>query len=112
MSRLEPDETLRFDRALYRYWLYWEMVEVGLFDDNEHDDDDKDEDEEESDIERDERLARVGLTEVISDLSTEEICQIYHIGGICEETLRWQKHAFAPAYGQSSPRLGVDSVRC
>ena len=111
MSRLEPDETLRFDRALYRYWLYWDMVEVGLFDDNEHDDDD-DEDEEKSDIERDERLARVGLIEVISDLSTEEICQIYHIGSFCEETLRWQKHAFAPAYGQSSPRLGVDGVKC
>ncbi|KAI0762675.1 hypothetical protein C8Q74DRAFT_170562 [Fomes fomentarius] len=89
-TKLSTEETLRFDRAVYRYWLYLEMLQNSAFwsgDDDELDNDDNDDDDDEEG--REERKFREGLTAFISGLSTEELLEVLSLVTFCEETKSW-----------------------
>ena len=90
-TRLEPHEALKFERALYRYWLYCATAGRDAFlpDDDEYDDVDEEDIEE-----RDQKLVRLGLIDMISSLSTEEVFELHHIGNFCEEASRWQRSTY------------------
>ena len=91
---LDGDEVLRFDRAIYRYWLYCEMVERCAFVEDRDEDEDEEDDYDDSE-EPEEKAMRTGLIKVIGELDTKEMYQVYHAATFCQETARWQGRAYA-----------------
>ena len=83
---LEPEEALRFDRAMYRYWLWIEMVQENAVWKDEHpsDDDDGDNDQETEPELRDEFVA------IVKALSSEELLEILHVSAFAVETRLWR----------------------
>lgn len=83
---LEPEEALRFDRAMYRYWLWIEMVQENAVwkDEDPSDDDDGDNDQETEPELRDEFVA------IVKALSSEELLEILHVSAFAVETRLWR----------------------
>ncbi|KAI0724267.1 hypothetical protein C8T65DRAFT_714455 [Cerioporus squamosus] len=107
-SKLEPEESVRFQRAMYRYWLYRDMLDHGAFElvedfsDMEDDDDDAIE-------ERQEKFFRAGFKKILECLSTEDLLEVLSTSAFCEEMMHWQVRGlpnhpgFATSYSSSNP---------
>lgn len=96
-SQLDSEERVRFDAAIYRYWLYCDMVSRGAF--LGADDDDEDED-------FNTRLHRM-LYQELSILSNDELFQLYHVGQFLEEFRRWHSRIFSLHSGESGRGSGL-----
>ena len=94
-STLDAHETLRFDRAMYRYWLWVELSQqeaiwkkraksYGSDDEDEEDTDFDDDDEEES-----EPVLCDTFVGLLQSLPSEELCEILDVSLFAEETIRW-----------------------
>ena len=84
---LDSEESLKFDRAMYRYWLYLDLLEWSAFwDEDEDEDDDVDDDEMD---EREQKQVAAGLKTMMDGLSTDELLEVLNVGTFAEETLRW-----------------------
>ncbi|PIL29643.1 hypothetical protein GSI_08280 [Ganoderma sinense ZZ0214-1] len=82
---LDHKEALRFDRAMYRYWLWLEMVqENAVWKDEDPSDDDEDNDQETEPELRDEFVA------IVKSLSSEELLEILHVSAFVVETRLWR----------------------
>ncbi|TFK93573.1 hypothetical protein K466DRAFT_478404 [Polyporus arcularius HHB13444] len=90
-SQLEPQESLRFQRAMYRYWLYLDMLTEGAFEPDDDEFDDADDDDNDDDFEeRRDKYFREGFKKFLVCLSTDELLEVLSAGAFCEETMQWQ----------------------
>lgn len=83
---LAPEEALRFDRAIYRYWLWLEMVqEDAVWKEGDSSDDDNDDNDQETVAQlRDEFVT------IVKALPTEELLEILHVAAFVGETRLWR----------------------
>ncbi|KAH9922015.1 uncharacterized protein BXZ73DRAFT_104272 [Epithele typhae] len=88
-SMLDSVEAMRFDRALYRLWLwaalYEDFIDLyrGGFDEDDDDDDDDGYDN------RKHKQAHAQVTQLFQSLPTEELLEAIHIGSYLQETVGW-----------------------
>ncbi|KAH9922019.1 uncharacterized protein BXZ73DRAFT_104276 [Epithele typhae] len=89
-SVLDLTEAMKFDRALYRLWLYVDLYEdfVDLCDDESESESDDDDDDDGYDG-RTHKRARLRVTQLLQKLSTEELLEAIHISSFLQETKRW-----------------------
>ncbi|RPD63236.1 hypothetical protein L227DRAFT_573067 [Lentinus tigrinus ALCF2SS1-6] len=90
-SKLEPDESIRFQRAMYRYWLHLDMLHHGAFRHADSGSVTEDDDEDDDDVA--DRRERMAFKEMLNVLSTDELLEILSVGSFCEETRQWQNFA-------------------
>ena len=80
MSRLTHSESLRFRRAIYRFWLYCAF----FF----RDDDDEDDDEDEDDHDDNETQSR-NAKSLLESLSTGELLDLERVANFLQEMCKW-----------------------
>ncbi|KAI0336114.1 hypothetical protein GY45DRAFT_1239335 [Cubamyces sp. BRFM 1775] len=111
-SRLDPKESLRFGRAMYRYWLCYELLKNVAFtykpgeDDDEDEDDEDDEDgyqaphnnDEEEGLDKDRRLTRDGFLTEFTHLPSEELFEILEMCTFLKDTETWMGKAYWKSY--------------
>ncbi|KAI0651572.1 hypothetical protein C8Q79DRAFT_44241 [Trametes meyenii] len=86
---LEPSESLKFHRAMYRYWLCFKILEEeGFWWKMDEDSDDEDGDEEEEE-ERMEKLVHDGFLEFLKGMPTQELLELLEIRAFLEEMRTW-----------------------
>ena len=95
-SKLEPEESLRFQRAMYRYWLCLDMLHYGAFGPNDETDTEEDEDEDEDE----DRATKLSIKAFLEGFSTDKLVEILSVESFCEETMHWQS-------GKSTIRHGT-----
>lgn len=92
---LSRDESLRFQRAMYRYWLSLGIADPltilyhveGVEDDEEEEEDDDDDD----DLSQGRmwRALRTGFVFHFQALSTDELFELLCVASFCDETDSW-----------------------
>ncbi|KAI0670185.1 hypothetical protein C8Q78DRAFT_1093730 [Trametes maxima] len=95
-SVLEPTESLKFQRALYRYWLCFKILEAEGYwwkEDGDEDSDDEDEDVDEE-VERQEKLLHDGFCGFLKDVPTQELLEILEIRAFLGEMRTWLMTAY------------------
>ncbi len=109
-SQLEPQESLRFQRAMYRYWLYLDMLTEGAFEpDDEFDDADDDDNDDDDFEERRDKYFREGFKKFLVCLSTDELLEVLSAGAFCEETMQWQSRGLPNETGWSKSTVFTPS---
>ena len=90
-SKLTPDESLRFHRAMYRYWLYIEALSRDAFGDqfSYH-------------------SLHEGTERFLGDLTTDEILELLSARACCEEAMRWQ-NSIDGGMGTSGHAMSLES---
>ena len=82
---LDPQEARRFVRAMYRYWLWFEMAQgEAVWKEEDFDDDNDDNDQEHEPELRDEFVA------IVKSLASEELLEILHVSEFAVETRLWR----------------------
>lgn len=81
---LEPSESMRFQRAIYRYWLDLDIAafRVEIYDCEDESSDDPD-------GEPMWKALRTGATKLFKDLPTDELLELLAVASFCEETHKW-----------------------
>ncbi|KAH9890977.1 hypothetical protein C8Q73DRAFT_104979 [Cubamyces lactineus] len=108
-SRLNPEETLRFGRAMYRYWLCYELLKNVAFtfrpdEDEDEDEDDEDyyqapgNDDEEEGLDKDRRLTRDGFLSQFTDIPSEELFEILEMCAFLKDTETWMGKVYWKSY--------------
>ncbi|KAI1785477.1 hypothetical protein LXA43DRAFT_839113, partial [Ganoderma leucocontextum] len=102
---LGPAETLRFDRAMYRYWLWLEMLQQNaVWKEKEVDDDDDDDDSDDEDFQEE---LRDEFVNIVKSMPSEELLGIIHVGAFVGETSRsrasWSSETYGLDYGGADP---------
>ncbi|TBU64777.1 hypothetical protein BD310DRAFT_943770 [Dichomitus squalens] len=87
---LSQEETLRFDRAMYRYWLWLEMSDQGtIWKETAKSTGSDDEDDDDNDDDEPEPVLCDSFLRLLSSLPSVELCEILDVGAFAEDTSLW-----------------------
>ncbi|KAI0757301.1 hypothetical protein C8Q80DRAFT_1132958 [Daedaleopsis nitida] len=95
-SRLALNEVLRFDRAMYRYWLNLELLTYEAFWPDDEDEDETSSDDgfpDDEDEDTKSTQSRAAFVAHMGLLPTDELLELLNVSVFCEETEQWVSRA-------------------
>ncbi|KAI9069971.1 hypothetical protein FKP32DRAFT_1616450 [Trametes sanguinea] len=107
-SKLDALEQLRFHRAVYRYWLCYEILRYDALREQDSDSDNEEEDEDEDDdddhdippddlgLNKEQRRARDSLCDALGQAHSDELFELVEICAFLKGTEVWQERTVSP----------------